>query len=287
MTHGELIRQLRQARGLTQAQLAAGITHRTTLLSFETHGTRIDFETMQQYLERLNVTLDEYTVLYNQANPSEKEAVRRLFAGLAPKLHQPAAQDWADAFLTRADADYQATQDIFYAALAATVRLTYAYRTNQFDASDPATQRARELIQHYLSGIADWGRFELSLFINNLFVFDADFVMACLNSTFHSVIHYATSRFFRHDLPPLFGNLLIYSVKANNAAIFAFTQQALAKQLRHDRVAELVVLSHLFDFITAYRAGHRDAAARTTLIDHLQWLGQTGMVHLLEQYFPA
>ena len=71
--HASLIRKLRKERGLTQAQLTEGLSQRGTLVAFESRGTKISFELLVDYLERMNVTLEEYQFLLNNNTLTSKQ----------------------------------------------------------------------------------------------------------------------------------------------------------------------------------------------------------------------
>jgi len=67
MNSGELIRELRKERKITQAQLAEGIVHRTTLNSFENENSTTSCEVLFQYLDKLNMVWSPkpYFVLFS------------------------------------------------------------------------------------------------------------------------------------------------------------------------------------------------------------------------------
>ena len=78
-THSSLIRKLRKERGLTQEQLTRGISQRGTLAAFESRGTKISFELLVNYLERMNITLEEYQFLLNNNSLSNKQKLTNYF----------------------------------------------------------------------------------------------------------------------------------------------------------------------------------------------------------------
>lgn len=73
MYDGELIKQLRVNRKLTQTQLAKGICSKTSLVGIENHTVKkISFCTLKAFLERLNISLAEYEWLRNQLEEPKK-----------------------------------------------------------------------------------------------------------------------------------------------------------------------------------------------------------------------
>ena len=76
--HSSLIRKLRKERGLIQEQLTRGISQRRTLAAFESRGTKISFELLVNYLERMNITLRE---INPPIPPPNKLTKIKLFSG--------------------------------------------------------------------------------------------------------------------------------------------------------------------------------------------------------------
>ena len=70
MDHSSLIKKLRLERGLSQKKLAQGISQRSTLASFENNATKISYNILIQYLDRMNVTLEEYQFMLDGNNLS-------------------------------------------------------------------------------------------------------------------------------------------------------------------------------------------------------------------------
>lgn len=74
-----LLKKLCTERNLSQRKLAADISERSTLATFEQKGHRIAFDILYKYLDRLNVTLEEfeYHLTNNQLN--EKKQLSKQF----------------------------------------------------------------------------------------------------------------------------------------------------------------------------------------------------------------
>ncbi|MDB1652685.1 helix-turn-helix transcriptional regulator [Enterococcus durans] len=79
MDHSSLIKKLRLERGLSQEKLAQGISQRSTLASFENNATKISYNILIQYLDRMNVTLEEYQFMLDGNNLSEKRKLSKVF----------------------------------------------------------------------------------------------------------------------------------------------------------------------------------------------------------------
>lgn len=71
--HHHLIRNLRKERKLSQQFLSEGITTREAVSRFENRGTNITADTLFQFLDKMNVTLEEYHYLLNDFELSQKQ----------------------------------------------------------------------------------------------------------------------------------------------------------------------------------------------------------------------
>ncbi|EHQ9041343.1 helix-turn-helix transcriptional regulator, partial [Enterococcus faecalis] len=80
MYHAELIRKLRIERGLSQESLSKGISSRTTLASFEQRKTNISFSLVVNYLEKMNISLEEYNYLYMKKCAHDKRKMSELLS---------------------------------------------------------------------------------------------------------------------------------------------------------------------------------------------------------------
>ncbi|MBO0431823.1 helix-turn-helix domain-containing protein [Enterococcus sp. DIV0660C] len=171
--HAFLIRKLRKERGFTQEQLTMGISQRGTLAAFESRGTKISFELLISYLEKMNVTLEEYEFLLNDGSLSPKQKLTNYF------LTTPALTSAQEDELLK---EYEKTGNIFYRLLYAQRKIILNHLDNE--AITPEVKKEAQLIMNYLEHIDTWGHFELSVFSRCLFVFKTDYIV---RSFYHSV----------------------------------------------------------------------------------------------------
>lgn len=171
MTHGELIRKLRQERGLTQAQLVAGISSRTTLSSLENNRTDITTSILFAYLERMNVSIQEYLFYFNDSTNTEKE--------LATKYFYDNVIQQRDLEIKRRILDYQSkykdSQDFYYCCLSIELKLFLNQKNAKevFDVDEDI-----QIIKTYLEHVTQWGHFEMAIFANCLYIFSSEYIRA-------------------------------------------------------------------------------------------------------------
>lgn len=69
---GSLIKKLRTDRKISQARLAEGISSRTTLSSFENRKTNLSSQTLFDYLDKMNITVHEFSLLLDSEATDQK-----------------------------------------------------------------------------------------------------------------------------------------------------------------------------------------------------------------------
>jgi len=77
MEHGELIKKLRTDRKITRRDLSEGGHSISALQRFENDTARIDIDTIWQYLERMNIQIDDYYLEYYNYQLSKKRALTK------------------------------------------------------------------------------------------------------------------------------------------------------------------------------------------------------------------
>lgn len=140
--HAFLIRKLRKERGFTQEQLTMGISQRGTLAAFESRGTKISFELLINYLEKMNVTLEEYEFLLNEGSLSPKQKLTNYF------LTTPGLTSAQEDELLK---EYEKTGNIFYRLLYAQRKIILNHLENK--ATTPEVKKEIQLIMNYLEHI--------------------------------------------------------------------------------------------------------------------------------------
>ena len=282
MRHGDLLRQLRISRGLTQSQLAAGITHRTTLASFELQGTKIDFETMQKYLDRLNVSIEEYEYMYNKHAAEDKEKRRREFNKLLAKkgltLNSPEILTFSEEML----ANYQVTNDWFYYCMYAQINLIIAFKKGLDIDGTPKLATMKKRLCDYLQGVNSWTHFEFTLFINCLFTFEDEFIEAFLVTSLRAAHLYANNRYFEGDIDILLRNLLYLATTRHNKQIFDFAYAELTHVAAKSRLWDIRICKHVYDYVKSKQLGQATDTDLGDLCAKLEWLGNIGLVNLLK-----
>ena len=227
MEVNELVKKLRQERNISQRHLVEGISERSTLASFEQKGQRISFHILQQYLERLNITLEEFEYLLqgNQLNEKRK---------LSKKMYRFYLQEEYEkiaSLIAIAEQSYLETHDFFYYVLFAQYSLILAEKKNIRLENEAEMSR---VIRKYLDRVETWGKFELTLFVNTLFLFSDEYIMYQLKQL-------KRKNFSQHQLNK---NYLIYTKLLTNA-MFLFLDRATNEYV--DSLFEYIQQTDSFD----------------------------------------
>ena len=265
-----LLKKLRTERNLSQRKLAADISERSTLATFEQKGHRIAFDILYKYLDRLNVTLEEfeYHLTNNQLNEKKQ---------LSKQFHNAYYQhdfDQLAVLIEESKTTYQETQDFFYYLLYSQYYLIL--KKKGYVHTIDETERIETVIKGYLDKIETWGRFEITIFANLMFLFTDEYILF--------QIEQLNKQEFYNNLLSL--NYHIYSKLLTNAA-FLFIDRSQIDHLKqilfymtknipldNDRIRLMI---RYFEGIIAIFHGERETGKQTIskTIEILNFLGQS------------
>ena len=265
-----LLKKLRTERNLSQRKLAADISERSTLATFEQKGHRIAFDILYKYLDRLNVTLEEfeYHLTNNQLNEKKQ---------LSKQFHNAYYQhdfDQLAVLIEESKTTYQETQDFFYYLLYSQYYLIL--KKKGYVHTIDETERIETVIKGYLDKIETWGRFEITILANLMFLFTDEYILF--------QIEQLNKQEFYNNLLSL--NYHIYSKLLTNAA-FLFIDRSQIDHLKqilfymtknipldNDRIRLMI---RYFEGIIAIFHGEIETGKQTIskTIEILNFLGQS------------
>ncbi|GKS55559.1 helix-turn-helix domain-containing protein [Enterococcus mundtii] len=167
MEHGELIKKLRTDRKITRRDLSEGVHSISALQRFENDTARIDIDTIWQYLERMNIQIDDYYLEYYNYQLSKKEHLRKKFrSAIISEYH-------AKEYLDNLQEEYKKSNDIFFLYLIVQIKAVAEklpnYKLGKIDENES------KKILDYLSRIEEWGYFELAMYTNCLGLFKKEY----------------------------------------------------------------------------------------------------------------
>lgn len=268
MQHNQLIRQLRLERNLTQAQLAKGIINRSTLSEFERTGTYLSFEIVNRLCQRMNVTLEEYEFVLNDHETTSKR-------DWAAKIRQQFNHPYQAALSAELLGLYQLNQDFFYYSLYAQYYLVCGFLVRQQRQSADwyslaVAKLITETIKHHLNGISTWGRAEISLFSNCLFVFDDEYIRMIYQQVLKKTRAVRDSANYSNDLLVFLCNgteLALIRHNEENYQVFAKALRQVGKRYQN---ADAALHATIYALVHAYHNGKAVQAQVLSLASVLQ-----------------
>lgn len=171
MEANQLLKQLRKERNLSQRKLAEGISERSTLATFEQKGHRIAFDILKAYLDRMNVTLEEFDYQLNDQALSDKIKLSRRMQ----QVYYQHDHATLTSLIDTAKQAYAASDDFMYYILSSQFTLILNNESQKQDTTE--RYEIEQKVKDYLNRIDTWGKFELSTFTNLLFLFDDTFIL--------------------------------------------------------------------------------------------------------------
>lgn len=228
MDQAHLIKKLRTERGYTQKQLCEGISSRTTLSSFENRGTELSSGILFQYLDRMNLRVEEYQLLLEDQEISAKrrladQFVKEYYTGtFSPSLQ---AEIWQA---------YLESHDFYFYILWFETKTILAYKNNHFDAKKYEAEITK--ICDYLFKVEVWQHFELTTFMNLMFAFSDEMILALFDSSKETLTKNAINPYYTSLMTTFFINGIILGFQRKNDHIlvqFLSGLQAVAKKPKY------------------------------------------------------
>lgn len=272
MAHHDLIKKLRKERFLTQKQLAQGIGSPNSLASFEQHGSQLSLDRAVRYLERLNVSLEEYEFMLADAEPTAKRQ-------FATQVRQSFKQPFSPELFESLHDLFLETNDFFYYSLLAQYFLVQTYIRHDGLVLMPKYARKRQRIEanvtKYLDSIDVWGRFELVLFTNCLFLFSDAYIRFHFVESVKQMQVFKDSAAYSTDLIKFLinGTQLSYERDAiENFQLFFHELKQLATLYGNTKAKMLI---KLFTILINLQHGLRQEADIALMGQTLEFLGET------------
>ncbi|MGG5359139.1 MULTISPECIES: helix-turn-helix domain-containing protein [unclassified Enterococcus] len=171
MHDGELIKQLRTSRKVTQTQLSQGICSKTSLVGMENNSVKkISFLTLKAFLDRLNISLAEYEWLRNTIEaPKKTKHSRRVLNKVQEENFDPYKE------VANNRKKFKKSADIYYLVLNIQMFLkTEKQRFSEFQ-MDFMRYECKK-IEEYFAHIQEMGQFELDILAEYPFLFSDAFI---------------------------------------------------------------------------------------------------------------
>lgn len=257
MEPNKLLKSLRKERGVSQSDLASGISARNTLGNYEKDGTSINFHVLRMYLERLNVSIEEFDF----RSPLHSENPKKILSTTLKNYYYH--QDFKQLInlLEKLEKEVDKDNDFYYFHLLAQYRLLLD-KEGVFLLEKSKVDYYVDKIKEYLSRIDSWGKFEASIFINFMYIFETDYVLHMLsyvgekNQTFNTLF----KKYLL--LEKMHINALYLFAERGDKHLIPVIIESLKKVIDSDNLKDKVIIS-FFEGIVENDESKRNRALQT------------------------
>jgi transcriptional regulator with XRE-family HTH domain len=161
--YGQLIQTFRKKRGISQKELAQGISSQPTLSCFEAGKGYVPAETLIQYLKRLRIHPTEFFMLVEDDPFSEYQYFHQVYEEATQEKQA------RDDLIAHQQARFDATHDETFSANIILTKLAYA-KNHQL--SLEPYEADMEWMRNYFSRLDDWHLSDIEWYISVLFIFN-------------------------------------------------------------------------------------------------------------------
>ncbi|MFV0557256.1 MAG: Rgg/GadR/MutR family transcriptional regulator [Enterococcus sp.] len=252
------------------------ISQRTTLSSFERNGTRIAFEILSEYLQRMNITLEEYEYLLHSKELTQQR-------GISSEVMQKVQQPFEEPFSQKLLFLYHDTGLFFYYSLYAQYCLVRHHLGDSLSKSK--LTHIERTIKDYLDSIETWGRFELVLFSNCLFLFSDTYINFQFREAVQQMRLYKDSAHYSTELLKFVINGLNLSFERGATVNLKLFKNELERfiTLYDDLKAKLIL--KIFNLLLDHQAGSDNNKEKIELLLALELLDEPYWIEYLERHY--
>ncbi|EBH4249791.1 helix-turn-helix domain-containing protein [Listeria monocytogenes] len=169
-SYGELIREIRLSKGLTQKEVYTGIISRSYAIGFEKGKHEITLSLFEEILARIMVSLDEFFFIYREFSSTEDDS---FWIELVAELHKNDVSG-LERLLDKISAKRDDRTELRKAILQIRIQIINHYlRTNVYDES-VASKEYTKIIHDYLWKIQSWTLEEIRIFANSISFFEEE-----------------------------------------------------------------------------------------------------------------
>ncbi|EAE8347305.1 Rgg/GadR/MutR family transcriptional regulator [Listeria monocytogenes] len=169
-SYGELIREIRLSKGLTQKEVYTGIISKSYAIGFEKGKHEITLSLFEEILSRIMVSLDEFFFIYREFSSTEDD---NFWIELVAELHKNDVVG-LQKLLDKITAKRDDRTELRKAILQTRIQIINHYlRTNVYDES-VVSNEYKEIIHDYLWKIQTWTLEEIRIFANSVAFFEEE-----------------------------------------------------------------------------------------------------------------
>lgn len=240
---GLTIRELRLSKNVTLSEAAEEIVSVPFLSKFERGFNDISVTKFLKLLDRINVRLNEFELIYlveKNKNDSQAAFLRHLKDALVQE-NMYVLNDLVEKELNYFEKDNNIRHKH-------NIILVHEYmnRINKL----PANKNDIRTISNYLNKVEDWGYYELVLFSNSLYFFSSETINFFSKTAFKKSSIYSELNGNRHELSLTIINIITILIERNEttslAMLFSLSDQLLSNTKHYYEINKLTFLRGLY-----------------------------------------
>lgn len=280
MKIGQLLKKMRIERGLSQNKLSEGICDRHTLASYENQTTDIPTKTLIRFLFRMNIPIDEFFLLLrNQKSSESKEEINSLYKEYI-KYGEVREEK-----LIKIKVTYKETGDMLYLA---TYLQLYGAKFKKKDRLSEFREKEYKNIlklKKYLDSVETWGFFEISVFMNCLYLFDNMFIITNFKNVLSKAEFYSKNRGFDKTILVLCINSAIYFFENKEyELVLFFIDKAKLSNNYNIYLRERIILKYI-ELVVSFKIGKIGRNSMESFIQGLKLIGEDELIEELKKIY--
>jgi len=210
----ELLRQLRLERGLSQKELAEGIVTRTTISNYETGKNNISLEVLLLLLEKLNLTIDEFTCYLKLDKVNNKN--QQMNTLLEKSKHTALSCYSIAKFKPKTSNSKNMALIRDYLIIKANNWYSLSPEEQTLTKND---QRLLTELMNHLDTVTNWGRFEMTTFSSLLFFFNTNYIHYHILEIDKKIKNYPSFNIFQSIILALYNNSFLLMLERKEVTL--------------------------------------------------------------------
>lgn len=214
--YGEVIREIRMSKGVSQKAVYSNIISKSYAIEFEKGTHDISLRLFEQILERLMLSIDEFYYIYRGYRLSKQDEILEKYAEAGNLNDLGALTQLYKELLQQEDTSYE----ILLAEVRSRIRLLQNFKlTNKFDKTVILAEDI-EIISQHLNNVQTWTLQDMRLFTNTSDYIDYEQKVVLFKTLIKSMKKYETYDRGRAVICALLTNM-IYELLISNELLYA------------------------------------------------------------------
>ncbi|AEB28834.1 transcription regulator [Carnobacterium sp. 17-4] len=207
MKIGKVIKTIRTSKKIKTSNTYSNILSRPAISKFEKGLSDTTSTKLFQILNNLNVSLDEFYLIYNNYNLDDEHT---FLSKYSQYFYQNDIENLKKLKISLKE-KYKVNNQIKLFHYSVLTDLTISYILNE-----KPNSKSLDILQSYLLNCEDWTYYEIVLFTNSLDLFSEEQILLLYKRTKSKLEHFKMLRKYNNEIFSLLSNILVIFIKKNN-----------------------------------------------------------------------